>query len=76
MTTEPYRLTAVQVFEAIKTDTLTVENYASSLLDRIQRDSLVKHGLTWIESKSWRGPENLTRFPEGSEGRFMELLSA
>lgn len=43
MATESYRLTAFQAIEAIKNDTLTVESYASSLLDCIQqRDSVVK----------------------------------
>lgn len=39
----PYRLTATQVLELLKNNTLTAEAYARSLLDRIQaRDSTVK----------------------------------
>jgi len=40
---EPYRLTATQVVERFKSGSLTVEQYARSLLSRIgQRDSAVK----------------------------------
>lgn len=40
---EPYRLTATQVVEQIKSGHLTVEQYALSLLSRIeQRDPAVK----------------------------------
>lgn len=40
---EPYRLTATQVVERFKSESLTVEQYARSLLSRIeQRDSAVK----------------------------------
>ncbi|KAH8685005.1 amidase signature domain-containing protein [Ilyonectria robusta] len=43
MMPSPYKLTATQVLELLKNNTLTVEAYASSLLDRIQaHDSTVK----------------------------------
>ncbi|KAF2217661.1 hypothetical protein CERZMDRAFT_31713 [Cercospora zeae-maydis SCOH1-5] len=44
--TEPYRLTAVEAIKTIASDELTVEEYARSLLDRIQeRDDAVR---AWI----------------------------
>lgn len=43
MMSSPHKLTATQVLELLKNNTLTVEAYARSLLDRIQaRDSTVK----------------------------------
>ncbi|KAI4664153.1 uncharacterized protein J4E79_003655 [Alternaria viburni] len=45
MSTPPalYTLTAVQVLELLKTNTITVEAYAQSVLDRIRdRDHIVK----------------------------------
>lgn len=43
MPEEPYRLTAAEAVEALRSDSLTVEAYALSLLDHIERrDSIVK----------------------------------
>lgn len=43
MMSSPHKLTATQVLELLKNNTLTVEAYARSLLDRIQaRDGTVK----------------------------------
>ncbi|KAI1458974.1 amidase signature enzyme [Annulohypoxylon moriforme] len=43
MMAKPYVLTAIEVLNLLKTNTITVEEYASSLLERIKdRDSVVK----------------------------------
>ncbi|KAI1215178.1 amidase signature enzyme [Annulohypoxylon truncatum] len=43
MIAKPYLLTAVEVLNLLKSNTITVEEYVSSLLERIQeRDSIVK----------------------------------
>lgn len=43
MMSPPYKLTATQVLELLKNNTITVETYARSLLERIkEKDSTVK----------------------------------
>lgn len=43
MTATPYILAATQVLDLLKNNTITVEEYARSLLDRVkERDSIVK----------------------------------
>lgn len=43
MTVEPYRLTATETLQAFKSNSLTVEAYARSLIARIEsRDAAVK----------------------------------
>jgi nucleobase:cation symporter-1, NCS1 family len=43
MNSSPYKWTATQALELLKNDTISVEEYAQSLLDRIQdRDRIAK----------------------------------
>lgn len=66
---EPWRLTATQVLEKLRLQELTVEQYASSLLDHIsQRDDHVK-AWSYLNSQAVLDQaRELDRVPSGKRG--------
>ncbi|KAJ9137837.1 Amidase [Coniochaeta hoffmannii] len=66
---EPYRLTATEAIARIKSDTLTVEAYAKSLLSRIQqRDPVVRAWAHLDPDLVLRRARELDRIPPSQRG--------
>ncbi|KAI4671959.1 uncharacterized protein J4E78_000457 [Alternaria triticimaculans] len=77
MSTSPalYTLTAVEALELLKANTITVETYAQSLLDRIRdRDDIVKAWAHLGQTSSLFYAElvNLIKYQKTREDRCME----
>lgn len=69
MAPEPFRLTAEEVLQAYKSDTLTVEGYARSLLNRIaERDPVVKAWAHINPSQVIEQAKSLDRLPKDQRG--------
>lgn len=69
MTSEPFRLTAVEAVQAFSSDTLTVEDYAQSLLKRIEeRDPVVKAWAHINPSQVIEQAKALDRLPKQQRG--------
>ncbi|KAB5570703.1 amidase [Coniochaeta sp. 2T2.1] len=68
-TVEPYRLTATEVISQIKNGSLTVEEYAKSLLSRIeQRDPVVKAWAYLDPELVLKRARELDQIPPGQRG--------
>ncbi|KXT07543.1 hypothetical protein AC578_10130 [Pseudocercospora eumusae] len=69
MSVEPYRLSAVDVLKAFESDSLTVEDYARSLLDRIkERDDVVKAWVYFDADQIVEDAKALDRIPKSERG--------
>lgn len=69
MAIEPYRLTASEAIAAISADELSVESYATSLLDHIeQRDATVKAWAHLDRSQVLEQARALDTVPKGDRG--------
>lgn len=69
MATEPFRLTAVQALQAFNSDSLTVEQYAESLLGRIkERDPIVKAWAHIDPSQVLQQAKALDKVPKDQRG--------
>lgn len=69
MATEPFCLTAVQALQAFKSDSLTVEQYAESLLGRIkERDPVVNAWAHIDPSQVLQQAKALDQVPKDQRG--------
>ena len=70
MAPPPYELTATQVLDLLKNNTVTVEAYAQSLLDRVnENDSTIK---AWAFLGK---PESFPHLALASCGKFLLIIS-
>lgn len=69
MADDPFRLTAVEALRAFKFDTITVEQYAESLLGHIkQRDPIVNAWAYIDPSQVLKQTKALDRLPKDQRG--------
>lgn len=69
MSIEPYRLTATEAVRAFESGSLTVEEYARSILERIrQRDPVVKAWAYLNPSRVLLQAQALDRIPHDQRG--------
>lgn len=69
MATEPCRLSASEALEALQSDELTVESYAQSLCDHIEkRDDVVKAWAHFDRTQVLRSARALDSVPKAERG--------